>query len=100
MGSWVRENTYVCLDDITCKREDLNPVIYNPRMIKDITERKNILYKYILERCGVELSDSDLEILSHYEVSDTFNSSCCDNHSSNDMLSEFIQKLRLIVRSK
>ena len=100
MGSWVRENTYVCLDDITGKREDLNPVIYNPRMIKDVTERKNILYKYILEGCGVALSDSDLEILSHYEVNDTFNSSCCNEHDSNDMLSEFIQKLRSIVRSK
>ena len=100
MGSWVRENTYVCLDDITCKREDLNPVIYNPRMIKDIAERKNILHKYILERCGVELSDSDLEILSHYEVNDTFNSSCSSKYGSDDMLSEFIQKLRSIVRSK
>lgn len=34
---------FVCLDDITEKRVDLNPVVYNPA-IKDIdTRKKNII---------------------------------------------------------
>ena len=100
MGSWVRENTFVCLDDITGKREDLNVVIYNPRMITDITERKNLLFNVISDRCGVELTDEELNFLSRYEVCETYNSYCGNSNDNAGMLSEFVNKLRDIIRNR
>lgn len=98
MGSWVRENTFVCLDDITCKRERINPIIYNPRIITDIIDRKRLLNNYMKEYLNIELSDYELESICHLECSPTYNSS----HGKTDdtMLSEFIIKLREIVKSK
>lgn len=100
MGSWARENTFVCLDDITCRREDLNVVIYNPRMITDITERKNLLFNVISERCGVKLTDEELNSLSRYEVCETYNSYCGNSNDESNMLTGFIKKLRKIVNDR
>lgn len=100
MGSWVRENTFVCLDDITRRREDLNVVIYNPRIITDITERKNLLFNVISERCGVKLTDEELNSLSRYEVCETYNSYCGNSNDESNMLTEFIKKLRKIVNDR
>lgn len=102
MGSWVRENTFVCLDDITRRREDLNVVIYNPRIITDITERKNLLFNVISERCGVKLTDEELNSLSRYEVCETYNSYsyCGNSNDESNMLTGFIKKLRKIVNDR
>ena len=49
MGTWIRENAFVCLDDITGKVEEYNPVIYNPTVVTSISDRKKMLFNYIKE---------------------------------------------------
>ena len=57
---------FVCLDDITGKHVDLNPVVYNPT-IKDIDTRKRILFDSIHNNFKIDLTDTDLDRLCHYE---------------------------------
>lgn len=100
MGSWVRENTFVCLDDITCKMEEYNPVIYNPRIVTDIVDRKKMLYNYIQEALCIELTDEELESVCHIECSPTYNSSTGDVKMADHMLIDFILKMRDIIKTK
>ena len=57
---------FVCLDDITEKRVDLNSVVYNPA-VKDIDTRKRILFDSIHNNFKIDLTDTDLDRLCHYE---------------------------------
>lgn len=100
MGSWVRENTFVCLDDITGHMEEINPVIYNPRVVTNIIDRKRILYNYIKELKKIELTDEELESVCHMECSPTYNSSHGDVKFADHMLIEFIIKMRQIMKTK
>lgn len=94
----IRENSFVCLDDITDTMDGFNPVIYNPIKVTSIVDRKRMLFNYIKEALHIELSDDELESLCHYECPSTYNSS--DKTTSNGMLHDFIIKLRHIVNSK
>lgn len=74
-------NTFVCLDDVTCKKEDMNYVIYNPN--KDsIPFRVELLYKTIKAGTGVELTSEQLVHLTKYDSS---------------QLHEFISELQKIL---
>lgn len=60
-------NPFVCLDDITGRREDLNYVIYNPT--KDSPhERINKLYEKVKECFGIELTSDQLTQLTKYDT--------------------------------
>lgn len=96
---WMRENTFVCLDDITNKMEEFNPVIYNPRIITSVVDRKKILYNYINELLKIKLTDAELESVCHIECSPTYNSSH-DGVKSDHMLMEFIDKMKSILETK
>lgn len=98
METWIRENAFVCLDDITGKVEEYNPVIYNPTVVTSISDRKKMLFNYIKEAKRIELTDDELESLCHYECSSTFNSS--HDLPDNCVLRDFIIKLREILNSK
>lgn len=100
MGHWVRENTFVCLDDITCKFEEINPVIYNPRIITNIDDRKEMLSKCMREYLNIELTDEELDKLCRYESMPTFNSSVSNNESSEGSLGDFVIELRSIIETR
>lgn len=77
----IGHNTFVCLDDVTCKKEDMNYVIYNPN--KDsIPFRVELLYKTIKAGTGVELTSEQLVHLTKYDSS---------------QLHEFISELQKIL---
>lgn len=76
--------SFVCIDDITGKPEDLNKVIYNPnRDAKEIIPVK--LFNDVNEVFGVQLSQSEIAMLTSYDA----------NH-----LNEFAQNLRSIIKNK
>lgn len=62
-----RNNSFVCLDEVTGEVEQLNYVIYNPTK-DDVSERKRILHKHIKEALDVELTEEQLEMLTAYDV--------------------------------
>lgn len=98
MSKWYRTNSFVCLDDITGRYEEYNPVIYNPRKVIDINERKQILAKHVKNAFGLSIGDSDLDRLCRYETCHSYNSSIDTNNDENqNMLIGFINDLRGIV---
>lgn len=81
MSTRVRNDTFVCLDDVTGKPEPLNYVIYNPS--KDtVSFRVDLLYRTIKEGAGIELTSEQLIHLTKYDV-----------HQLND----FVEELREII---
>lgn len=81
MINYFRNNTFVCLDEITHKKENMNYVIYNPN--KDsIPFRVELLYRTIKAGTGVELTSEQLNHLTKYEA---------------DQLHEFITELQKIL---
>lgn len=100
MGHWVRENTFVCLDDITCKFEEINPVIYNPRIVTNIDDRKECLSKCMREYLNIELTDEELDKLCRCESMPTFNSSVSSNESFEGSLGDFVIELRSIIETR
>ena len=79
-----RNETFVCMDDVSDHMEDPNPVIYNPSK-QLIPERTELLYRKIKERFGVELSSDELNHLTKYDVSE---------------LRKFVEELRNIIKNK
>lgn len=83
MFKGLRNDTFVCMDDISGQPEDMNYVIYNPS--KQLPhERINHLYEKIKERFGVELSSEQLEHLTKYDIYE---------------LARFVTELRQIIRN-
>lgn len=79
----VRNNTFVCMDEVSEQIEHLNYVIYNPT--KDAPhERVNKLYDRIKERFGVELSSEQLNYLTKFGV---------------DELHRFVKELQRIIKA-
>lgn len=79
----VRNNTFVCMDEVSEQIEYLNYVIYNPT--KDAPhERVNKLYDRIKERFGVELSSDQLNYLTKFGV---------------DELHRFVKELQQIIEA-
>ena len=77
-----RNNTFVCMDDISEQPEAMNYVIYNPS--KQLPhERINHLYEKIKERFGVELTSEQLDHLTKYDIYE---------------LPKFISELQQIIR--
>lgn len=69
MFMYQRNNSFVCLDEITHQPEDLNPVIYNPG--KDsLPFRSELLYRTIFNGTGHELTSEQLMHLCSYDVSE------------------------------
>lgn len=99
MGSWMRENTFVCLDDVTGMKEEFNPVIYNPRIVTDIVDRKKMLFNFIKEAKHIELTDEELESVCHFECSPTYNSSHGAVKVADHMLIDFIIKMKMILEA-
>ena len=82
MFKGLRNDTFVCLDDVSGSVEDMNYVIYNPS--KDAPhERINKLYERVKERFGVGLTSEQLDHLTKY---DSFE------------LHQFVQELKQIIR--
>ena len=81
MSKYFRNNTFVCLDDITGKKEEMNYVIYNPNK-DNIPFRVDLLYRTIKAGLGVELTSEQLGRLTKYE---------------SDQLHEFIDELQKIL---
>lgn len=101
MGHWVRENTFVCLDDITCKFEEINPVVYNPRIVTNIDDRKEMLSKCIRDYLNIELTDEELDKLCRCECGPTFNSSVNNNNENSEgSLGDFVIELRSIIETR
>jgi hypothetical protein len=67
MFQYERNNTFVCLDEITNQPEEPNPVIYNPNK-DNIAYRTELLYRTILEGTGHELTSEQLIHLTKYEA--------------------------------
>ena len=79
-----RNDTFVCVDDITGYPVEMNHVIYNPS--KDSTAfRTELLYKTIKESFNVELSSDELIELTSYDVYE---------------LDTFIERLKNIINKK
>lgn len=84
MFSYDRNNTFVCLDEITGCVLEINPVIYNPG--KDsIAFRTELLYRTINDHLGIKLSSEQLISLTRYEV---------------HQLKDFVRDLREIIRKE
>lgn len=76
-----RNDTFVCLDDITGHMEEMNYVIYNPA--KDcLPFRAELLYRTIKEGTGIELTSDQINHLTKYEV---------------HQLNQFIDELKQII---
>jgi hypothetical protein len=71
----------VCLDDVTLKAESPNPVIYNPKHIKDEYARR-LLHDIIKNNAQYDLSSKQLDELLQYD----------EYH-----LDEFVLKLRKMI---
>lgn len=83
MFKGLRNDTFVCMDDVSGCVEDMNYVIYNPS--KDVPhERINKLYERVKERFGVELTSDQLNHLTKYDVFE---------------LHEFVAELKQIIRA-
>lgn len=69
----LRNNPFVCLDEITEIPLELNPVIYNPGK-DNMAFRSELLYKTIYNYYGIKLSSEQLIHLTKYDVHelDTF----------------------------
>lgn len=67
MFKGLRNDTFVCMDDISGQPEDMNYVVYNPSNQLP-HERINHLYEKIKERFGVELTSDQLDHLTKYDV--------------------------------
>lgn len=81
MFKGLRNDTFVCMDDISGQPEDMNYVVYNPSNQLP-HERINHLYEKIKERFGVELSSEQLEHLTKYDMHE---------------LSKFVSELQQII---
>lgn len=69
MFSPIRNNPFVCLDEITGHPEPINPVIYNPN--KDsIAFRTELLYRTIKNNLNVELTSEQLVELTRYDATE------------------------------
>lgn len=62
----MRNNSFVCLDEVTGKMEEMNYVIYNPN-IDALPARVSLLYKTIKASTGLELTDDQLAHLTAYD---------------------------------
>lgn len=81
MFNRVRNDTFVCLDDVTGRMEEMNYVIYNPSK-DNIAFRIDLLYRTIKQGCGIELTSDQLMHLTKYDV---------------HQLNEFAEELRQII---
>lgn len=68
----MRENSFVCLDEVTgdCYMDRPNPVIYNPGR-DSMAYRAELLFKTIKENVGLELSSAQINSLIRYDVHET-----------------------------
>ena len=67
MFKGLRNDSFVCLDDISEHPETMNYVIYNPnKQTKE--ERVELLYRKIKEAFDVDLSSDELNRLTSYDV--------------------------------
>ena len=83
MFKGIRNDSFVCLDDVTGSVEDLNYVIYNPT--KDSKEERIAkLYDIVEMRFGIRLWESDAYRLTDY---DEFS------------LNEFVKDLKNVIRN-
>lgn len=64
------ENRFVCLDDITCRNEEYNPVIYNPNIDTDEETRKRTLIHALQDTIGMFLTEKDLDSLVKYDCTE------------------------------
>lgn len=84
MFKGLRNDTFVCLDDISGHPEVMNCVIYNPsKQTKE--ERVELLYRKIKEAFDVDLSSEELNRLTSYDVFE---------------LSKFVEELKEIIKIK
>lgn len=67
MFKGLRNDTFVCLDDVTGHPEKLNYVIYNPSK-NSLPYRAELLYRTIKEGTEVELTSDQINHLTKYEV--------------------------------
>lgn len=82
MFKGMRNDTFVCMDDVSEQVEEMNYVIYNP--LKDAPyERINKLYERIKDRFGVELTSEQLDRLTKYDIY---------------QLNEFVSELKHIIQ--
>ena len=82
MFKGMRNDTFVCMDDVSGQVEEMNYVIYNP--LKDAPyERINKLYERIKDRFGVELTSEQLDHLTKYDIY---------------QLKEFVSELKHIIQ--
>ena len=82
MFKGMRNDTFVCMDDVSEQVEEMNYVIYNP--LKDAPyERINKLYERIKDRFGVELTSEQLDHLTKYDIY---------------QLNEFVSELKHIIQ--
>ncbi len=79
----LKNETFICIDDIVDHPVGLNVVIYNPSK-DDMAFRSRLLYKTIKDYTGIELTTAQLNHLTSYEV---------------DQLSEFKKELKTIIRN-
>lgn len=77
----LRNDTFVCLDDITEHMEEMNYVIYNPSK-NSLPFRAELLYRIIEERFGIKLTSDQINHLTKYEV---------------HQLKDFVNDLKLII---
>jgi len=82
MFKGMRKDSFVCLDDVSGRVEELNYVIYNPT--KDSKETRIAkLYDIVEKRFGIQLRESDAYRLTDY---DEFH------------LNEFVEDLKNVIR--
>lgn len=77
-------SSFVCVDDITGRPENLNKIIYNPNL-DDPSIIPVKLFMDVNEIFGVELSSNDIQQLISYDA----------NH-----LNEFANDLRNMIKNK
>ena len=67
LSSNLRNDSFVCVDDITGYPVEMNRVIYNPSK-DNFSFRVELLFKSIKEAFGIELSSGELMDLCMYDV--------------------------------